>query len=208
MLFYLNFKAMKKSGSFLSSNHPYKSGLNRNLLLRKLFFFPMLLLVLLFFSISCTNVYFENPQPAGQEDLSAFPKKLTGTYVDIEKGDTVVVIYSDGFTMDMSDNDVKIPLGEKAVLRKYRSYYFLSLKQEDSNLWAVYIVKPAKKKSLEIYDFPTDEQGLSKLGAITNVKKENREGQDSQQYILNPSAEEMDKLLKAGILEVSQKIKK
>lgn len=170
--------------------------------------FMILFFSCLLFLASCTSVYYENPQPAGQENLSKFPKKHYGTYVDAEKGDTVVILAADGISMDMNNNDVKIPLSEKTILRKYKSFYFLSLKQENDNIWAVYIVKPAAKKTLDLYDFSTEETDLEKLGAITEVKKINKEGQETPVIVINPTLAELDKILESGMLKPVQKLKR
>jgi len=155
---------------------------------------------------SCTNIYFENPQPAGQENLSEFPKKLIGTYVDIEDGDTLVSVYPDGFSVTLNGNDVKIPLGEKLILRKYKSYYFLSLEQEDNKLWTVYIVKPGKKKTLELYDVSTEEGPLEQLNSITEVKK--LIGEDPVSLYINPELVEMDEVINSGLLILKQRLRR
>jgi len=40
----------------------------------------ILLLAIIVLLTSCTNVYYEAPQPAGQVNLTEFPKKLVGLY--------------------------------------------------------------------------------------------------------------------------------
>jgi hypothetical protein len=171
-------------------------------------YIKLLLFSSLVFLASCTNIYFENPQPAGQGNLSEFPKKLLGTYVDSEKGDTVVTVLSDGISLNLNGNDVKIPLSEKTILRNYKSFYFLNLKQDEDSLWTVYIVKPAKKKTLDLFDFSTDQAELEKLAAITEVKKKIKEGQDSPTLIINPGISEMDRILESGLLKPIQKLKR
>jgi hypothetical protein len=168
----------------------------------------VLILSCLVFLISCTNIYFENPQPAGQENLREFPKKLLGTYVDSEKGDTVVTVLPDGISLSLNGNDVKIPLSEKTILRNYKSFYFLNLKQEEDSLWTVYIVKPAKKKTLDLYDFSTEQAQLEKLSAITEVKKKIKEGQDSPLLTINPDIAGMDQILESGLLKPTQKLQR
>jgi hypothetical protein len=163
---------------------------------------------MLFLLSSCVNVYFENPQPAGQPNLTEFPKKLVGLYTDAEKGDTVVIISSDGFSMNMNDNDVKIPLSNKTILRKYKSWYFLNLQQESDSLWTVYIVKPGKKKTLELYDFSNEEADMAKLNAITPVKKKIKSETETPSTYINPGIEEMDKILESGLLKPTSKLKR
>jgi hypothetical protein len=162
----------------------------------------------LVFLTSCTNIYFENPQPAGKENLTEFPKKLIGTYVDSEKGDTVVTVLPDGISLKLNGNDVKIPLSEKTILRNYKSFYFLNLKQEEDSLWTVYIVKPAKKKTLDLYDFSDEKAQLEKLAAITEIKKKTKEGQDSPLLIINPDITVMDQILESGLLLPTKKLKR
>lgn len=166
-----------------------------------------LLLAIIVLVTSCTNVYYEAPQPAGQANLTEFPKKLVGLYTDVREGDTAVIIYSDGFSLDANKNDVKIPLSEKAILRKYQSYYFLNIQQEDS-LWQVFIVKPGKKKTVDLYDFSTEEEPMKKLGAITEVMKKVKPGEEQAKMYINPNLEEMDSILKSGLLIPVKTIKK
>jgi len=157
---------------------------------------------------SCSSVYYENPQPAGQENLSEFPKKLIGTYVDVEKGDTIAIVSKEGFSINMNSNDVKIPLSEKTILRKYKNYYFLSLKQEADSTWTVYIVKPEKKKTFVLYDFANEESTIAQLKAITKVKKQTKSAGETPIPVINPSLEELDKILESGLLIPSLKMKK
>ncbi len=168
----------------------------------------LMVLIGLCFLSSCTNIYYENPQPAGQENMDEFPKKLLGTYVDYEDGDTVIVVYSDGFSLNLNENDVKIPLSEKTVLRKYKAYYFLSLQQEETNLWTVYIVKPGKKKTLDLYDISTEEGPMEQLRAITEVKEYDQDQEKSYTMYINPNLAEMDQIIKSGLLQPTQKLKK
>ena len=160
------------------------------------------------FLSSCTSIYYENPQPAGQENMNEFPKKLLGTYVDTEDGDTVIVVYSDGFSLKINENDVKIPLSDKSVLRKYKSFYFLSLQQEDTNLWTVYVVKTGKKKTLDLYDISTEEGPLEQLRAITEVKEYEQGEEKSFSMYINPDLAEMDQIIKSGLLKPTQKLKR
>ncbi|MCB8998800.1 MAG: hypothetical protein H6540_01860 [Bacteroidales bacterium] len=157
---------------------------------------------------SCSSYYFENPQPAGLENLQSFPKKITGTYLDPEKGDTIGTIFSDGISLEVNKNNVKLPLNEKFILRKYKSYYFLNLKQEQDQLWAVYILKPGPKKSLDIYAISSDAADINILKGITEVKTKENKGEDNDIYILNPSYEEMLKIFDSGLLKSVQKMKK
>jgi hypothetical protein len=170
--------------------------------------FKLLVFSCLIFLASCTSVYFENPQPAGQENLKEFPKRLTGLYVDTEKGDTVASIFPDGFSLDLNEKDVKIPLSKKTILRKYKSYYFLNLKEEDDNLWTVYIVKPSGRKGLIIFELSTEEAPLEKLRAITEVKNKDTKDEGSSSWIINPSIGEMDKIISSHLLVPKQKLKK
>ncbi len=171
--------------------------------LLRLLIFPAILIL-----ASCSNVFYENPQPAGISNLTEFPKKLTGFYLDAEKGDSLVNIFSGGFSLKVNSNDVKIPLGEKTILRKYKDYYFLNLWQESDSLWTVYIVKPGKKKSLVLYDFSPEGNISLKLKEITSVKQRIKSDKETPALVINPSIEEIDKLLKSGLLVPSINMKK
>lgn len=167
-----------------------------------------LLFSVFFLVSSCSSVFYENPQPAGQENLTEFPKKLLGTFVDAEKGDTIAQVSSDGFSLIINGNDVKIPLSDKTILRKYKAYYFLSLKQEADSMWTVYIVKPEKKKTFVLYDFANEESTLSQLKGITKIKSLTKSAGETPVNVINPSLEELDKILDSGLLIPSLKMKK
>ncbi len=159
----------------------------------------------LIFMSSCTSICFENPQPVGQKNLAEFPKKLVGLYIDVENGDTVVTIFHDGFTIHLNDENVKILLSEKSVLRKYKSYYFLNLRNDEDSLWTVYIADPGKKKTLVLYDIFTGEDQLEQLKAITEVK---HKGDAEETFYINPTLEELNRIIKTGLLKPTQKLKK
>lgn len=170
--------------------------------------YNILLFILMLVSASCTNFYFENPQPLDYENLTEFPKKLLGTYIDTEKGDTLISVLPDGFVVSLNGNDVKIPLSNKTILRKYKSFYFLNLRQEDLNLWTVYIVKPGKKKTFDLYDLSNETKPLEQLKSITEVRQSASEGDETVIFSLNPSLEELDQIIDHGLLKTTKKLKK
>ena len=111
--------------------------------------FRLFLITSFIFLSSCTKFFFENPQPAGEDNLSSFPKKLIGTYVDIEKGDTLVTsgfsaVFPEGimigtisnFDLNEGNNFYNIEVQLSTDFLSLNHVYVISnlYKEEQSNL--------------------------------------------------------------------------
>ena len=150
---------------------------------------------------SCLPVYFEQPQPAGIEAEKIFPKKLQGVY--FEEGNDIT-IKIDELTFEYGNEDTILnrgQLSDSLILKKYKKYFFLNLKNDD--LWSVYVVSKKndiKLLCLTIPDLPEEnqrkEKKLEKLGKITVVKEIPDSDGDVHGYAINPTKKELETLLR------------
>ncbi len=150
--------------------------------------------------LACHEVYFEQPQPLEKRALSRIPKDIRGLYPD-EK-DTLQVTATK--VVGMSDEDYT--LGENLIVKKFRGYYFMNLKDKDSAFWILYLVKPLDGKGLQLYMLDMDEEAdRNAVKEITKVRATyDSEGKEDD-YILNPSKREWKKLLERGLIRTDPK---
>ena len=106
----------------------------------------VILLALIFaFLSSCTNVYFDQPQPKNGENLNFVPNELQGKWVD--KLDTIYIT-KNGFEevnvkTDSLDNIISVKkekffLSDSLVLNKAGKYYVINLLEKEN--WQVIIL--------------------------------------------------------------------
>lgn len=88
-------------------------------------------LLTIFILNSCSNIVFKHAVPQEEKNLSEFPKKVRGTYID-DESDTLV-ISKNAYTYGKIDNHPLFQgeLNEEMVLRKYKDFYFLNFRSND-----------------------------------------------------------------------------
>lgn len=149
--------------------------------------------------IACNEICYKEPQPAGVKSLNEIPAKLHGTYFfDEEDGDTVV-IFKNGLRANNNKEEDVIYLSDSLVLKKYKSYYFFSHRDENEwNLRVLQIQKNGNLVMLMMRSVPKNEnerkiflENLSKETPVieTSVKNETH-------YIIDPSAKKLLSLIK------------
>ena len=100
--------------------------------------------------------------------------------------------FNDSIELFSSCDDVLFSISERNILKEYKGYYFLNLK-DTNNYWQVNILR-LEKDTLEFDDILTEKD-------IKNIK--NRitvevltDSSEQKQYILNPSKRQIRKILK------------
>ena len=158
----------------------------------------------------CTTVNFEQPVPLKAEALQAFPERITGTYVERQNKDTLVIT-ADGFRYGRK-GDLFYLTGhlkdENTVLKKSGDFYLLSMREKDDPFWEVMPFR-LDKGQLTVYallledkpDGPTTpkDEKLKKLGEITPVKVVHTKTGD--RYVINPQDDQLERLLGSGLFD-------
>ncbi len=105
----------------------------------------VLLALLLAFLTSCTNVYFDQPQPKNGKNLEFVPRELHGKWVDkldtiyiTKNGFTEVNVKTDSLDKITSVKTEKIFLSDSLVLNKAGKYYVINLLEKKN--WQVIIM--------------------------------------------------------------------
>ncbi len=145
-----------------------------------------------FISTSCTNVYFENPQPQKGQQANEIPSEYHGTFVgNISTTDNLDTVYIKATTIKHHKNLFEI--GKNMELRKTKDYFWVNLKANNGH-WAVISAYPAKPNMLEVKPLRFTKGKAKKAAQIADVKQI---GED--EYLMNPSKRQMKKLFKKGI---------
>ena len=80
--------------------------------------------------MSCTEIYFSEPQPKGIDPLDNGFEEIIGEYVSLEedgeKDDTVIITKDEIIFPDEDDMDGE--LSEDVIVKKYKGRYFLNFR--------------------------------------------------------------------------------
>ena len=159
---------------------------------------PLFLLAIVL--MACTEISYKEPQPKGVKSLVSVPAKLHGTY--IMDNDTVI-FFDQGFRAIDKKEDV-LYLSDSIVLRKYKSYYFVSYREGYE--WLLRILKPQKNGDLLMLemDHVPDDAAQRKL-FIETLSKETpviETTVDSvTHYVIDPSPKKLDQLIQKGFFK-------
>lgn len=132
------------------------------------------LFIVAFLISSCENeTKFKDFQPIGSKQLTKFPDKLQGIYLNID--DSSMVEISENAVKVISTNDGEflkngekiINLGSNQFLTKWKKYYFLNIKNDGGN-WDIFQLE--KRRNELTISVVKDELVLKKIA--TNITKD------------------------------------
>ena len=176
----------------------------------------LLISVIAIFLASCTTIAFETPVPKDTETINTFPKELIGTYFD--GGKDTLIITENSFAYGRPDSTIfymseKLE-NSKVELKKFDEYFILNKKSDKDEIWGIIPFKinngaievffanlDTKKNELQAEGDTTEvktEVIIEQLKKITSVKYVNKENTDGKDYIVNPTNDELRKLLDEG----------
>ncbi len=158
---------------------------------------------------SCTTIEFKEVVPKKTCELSKFPKKMRGEFVDKKDNDTLR-INQDNFKYG-NDNTAFHLVGklkeENTVLKKFGEYYILNVKSKSNNNWEVIPFKYVDDKINVYYlilDLETEnkekaaeyeKERIKNLGLLTDLKVVSDTSSNNNRYEINPSDSELKKIL-------------
>ena len=157
--------------------------------------------------VSCTDIYFSEPQPKGVKPLENGFEELIGEYVSFDENsepdDTVIVTRNKIIFPD--DEDMEGELGEMTVVKKFKGHYFMNFYDEDKDLWQLIVAKFDEDQNLEVTNLiSVGEKEAKELTKKRFAKKviEEKEDDDEDEYIImNPSKKQLMKLINYPIFD-------
>jgi hypothetical protein len=180
-------------------------------------------LYLLFIFSACVAIKFKTAQPENAKSISSFPKELIGKYVDNES-DTMIITdccfeygnENSGFSHDL-DSLIKGTL----ELKKFDDYYIMN--HNDETGWIVILIRPEangfsayhiemdslKEEIINIGDDAVKEKMIvERIKKITPVQKLKEKNSDDHFYLVNPTPDQLRKMIKAGFFVKVNEFKK
>ncbi len=95
-------------------------------------------ILIAFIFMSCEDVRYKQTQPANNPSINTIPKEFIGTYVNDH---SYLLVNNKSFTLayieETSNNKITGILGENAILKQFKSIYYLNLKVDDNDYWNV-----------------------------------------------------------------------
>lgn len=158
--------------------------------------------------ISCKEVSFREPQPAGVQPLANVPQALRGNYAGLnDKGEITdtLVIESWGYHLrDTNDKDWlgKGIISDSLVVKFYKDYYFVNFRTGDQ--WVLRLIRQKPDGSIEFLSIPVGDDAkrkdiLKKLSKRFTVKEVQRK--DDTFYQINPTRDQLMQLIAEGLFE-------
>jgi len=156
--------------------------------------------------ISCKEVTFKEPQPAGVPALNEVPAGLRGAYqtFDQTSGDfsDTLIIESWGYRMkDKDDKDwlSRGTLSDTLVVKYHENYYFVNFKS--GGQWVLRLVKQEpdgaiKFLAIDIQDDTKRKDILKKISKKLKVSEFKHK--DDTYYQINPTSPQLMALIKEG----------
>lgn len=164
--------------------------------------------------VSCKEVSFREPQPAGVPALKEVPASLRGNYVGVDNrgNDTdTLIIESWGYHFrDTRDKDWlgKGVLSDSLVVKFYQDHYFVNFRAGDQ--WVLRVIRPKKGGAIDFLAIPVSDDAqrkeiLRKLSRKFTVKEVQRK--DDTFYQINPTREQLMDLLREGFFTGNELVK-
>jgi len=159
--------------------------------------------------VSCTDIYFSEPQPKGVKPLDNGFEELIGEYVsfdeDSEPDDTIIVTRNRIIFPD--DEEMEGELGEVTVVKKFKGHYFMNFYDQDKDLWQLVVAKFDEDEALVVTNLiSVGEEEAKELTKKRFAKKvageQEGDDEDEDEYIImNPSKRQLMKLINYPIFD-------
>ncbi|HNP06623.1 MAG TPA: hypothetical protein PKN99_03305 [Cyclobacteriaceae bacterium] len=162
--------------------------------------------------ISCKEVSFKTPQPAGIKALREIPPSLQGHYlsydeVNGEESDTLIIESWGYHFKDKKDVDWlgRGHLSDSLVVKFYKNYYFVNFKSGDQ--WVLRLIRQKayggiEFLSIDIQDDTKRREILKKISKETAVREIHR-GEDTF-YQITPTPDQLMKFIDKGFFTGSE----
>jgi hypothetical protein len=171
--------------------------------------------------ISSCRVFYENPQPLNTKILKTIPSELTGTYIDEDSHDTLVVT-GDSYNFkehSQSPEESRQNKGDlksaETVLKMLDGNYILSRKitvaKENfpDNMWMAYLVKYQDNVLIVSYLGSNDKENDKMVASIKEiVPVKALKDNDETDYLINPTKKQFKTLIENNLFTEAYRFKK
>ena len=163
----------------------------------------LIFLVFILLGAACKEISFREPQPVNKKALSGIPKKLQGRYLLIDENgvdsDTLLVT-SIGYGIG---NNVKheVHLSDTLILKHFRGYYFLNIKQEQE--WYLRVLQKDTNGNLLYMTMENENNNFNDYlkNLSLQVKIDSLKSNDRTLYQINPTPKELISLIKNNMFK-------
>ena len=144
--------------------------------------------------ISCTEIYFTEPQPKGVKVIPNGLEELAGEYINVEDTDTLKV--SKEGVLWTEDEDEAETLGKEILVKKYKGRYFVNFLNSEKNLWQLFVVEKKDPDQIYVTNLTSvDEDNIQEFNDKKYCTLIEKEGSDDKYLVLSPSKRQLLKLL-------------
>ncbi|MCU0396518.1 MAG: hypothetical protein MUC73_00310 [Cyclobacteriaceae bacterium] len=159
-----------------------------------------LFLLLILLNLACTEISYKEPQPKGIKALKEVPSKLNGRYLILESDEPVDTLVIDKTGYRLGKDEVA-SLSDSLILKYYKGYYFLNLREE--YVWYLRVIKREKNgdiQYLQMPEFPDDEEARNQfIQKLSNdIKVTKTEVENKTYFIIEPSPKKLMELIQKG----------
>jgi len=149
----------------------------------------LLLYLILLATICSCDLAFEQPQPGNIEKEEIFPKTMQGIWDS--DGDELIISeltyeYMGGL-LDLNGH-----LSDSVILKYYKNYYYLNIKEYDKNYWYVFIISIQDDNKIQVYPLDSDDIEVEKLNEMTKVREVFKDNGHLDYYLINPTIIELE----------------
>lgn len=162
--------------------------------------------------VSCKEVSFKVPQPAGIKPLTEIPTSLQGQYLSQNEGTSAdsdtLIIESWGYHFkDKNDNDWlgRGQISDTLVVKFYEDYYFVNFKSDGQ--WVLRLIKQKPHGAIEflaidIQDDIKRKDILKTISKKMSIKEIHRD--EDTFYQISPTRDQLMNLIKQGLFTGSE----
>lgn len=124
---------------------------------------------------ACSSTYFTTPQPASQDNLSAIPTELQGSF---QSGDETIEIKKSAVTVNSKGMSKSYTLGKDLIVKKEGLHFYFNMKNNinNSEYWDVRIISP-NSTGFKIWSFDGNISAQFENTQVINEKNGDQEVQ-------------------------------
>lgn len=162
-----------------------------------------LLILILFCLQACKEISFLESQPKGKKILHAVPKKLQGKYLLADENGVdadTLFITSTGYRIG-NDKKHEAYLSDTLVLKYFKSYYFLNIKEQSD--WYLRVIQKDNNGNLLYMTMDSEDRRFNDylLRLSSEIEIDSVKSNDEMRYRIDPSPKEMIALIKKGFFK-------
>jgi len=83
-------------------------------------------------------------------------------------------------------------LSDSVILKYYKNYYYLNIKEYDKNYWYVFIISIQDDNKIQVYPLDSDDIEVEKLNEMTKVREVFKDNGHLDYYLINPTIIELE----------------